>query len=150
MIRTPENEDRIEYPCAACGATNRIPRSRLRDDPRCGRCKQSIFPGHPVAVTDATWRREVEDCPIPVLVDFWAPWCGPCHAVAPALEQAAKERRGKLKIVKLNVDENPNISARHQVQSIPMLILQRGPLFVGRVSGALPKPELDAFIDRCV
>jgi len=81
---------------------------------------------------------------------FLAPWCGPCHAVAPALEQAAKERKGKLKIVKLNVDENPRISSLHQVQSIPTLVLQRGPLFIGRVAGALPKSELDAFIDRYV
>src|SRR5439155_27235301 len=150
VTRSAMDDDRVEYSCSNCGAINRIPRSRVRDDPRCGRCKASIFPDHPVAATDATWKREVEDCPIPVLVDFWAPWCGPCHAVAPVLEQAAKERKGKLKIVKLNVDENPRISTLHQVQSIPTLILQRGPLFIGRMAGALPKSELDAFIDRYV
>lgn len=69
-----DDDDRVEYACARCGATNRIPRSRLRDDPRCGKCKQSVFPDQPVSATDATWKREVEDCPIPVLVDFWAPW----------------------------------------------------------------------------
>ena len=92
----------------------------------------------------------MEDCPIPVLVDFWAPWCAPCRAVAPALEEAAKERKGKVKIVKLNVDENPRVASLNQVQSIPTLILQRGPLFLGRVAGALPKAELDSFIDRYV
>ena len=144
------DEDRVEYPCARCGATNRIPRARLREDPRCGRCKQPVFPDHPVAATDATWKREVEDCPIPVLIDFWAPWCAPCRTVAPVLEEAARERKGKLKVVNLNVDENPRTSALHQVQSIPTLILQRGPIFVGRVAGALPKAELDAFIERYV
>ena len=100
--------------------------------------------------TDDNWQTEVVNSQVPVLVDFWAPWCGPCRAVAPALEQAAKERRGRIKVVKLNVDENPRTAAMHQVQSIPTLLLQRGPLLAGRVAGALPKDELDAFIDRYV
>jgi thioredoxin 2 len=149
LNQTPAGEaDRIEYPCASCGAINRIPRARLKDDPKCGRCKQSVFPDQPVAATDATWKREVEDSPIPVLVDFWAEWCGPCRAVAPVLEQVARERKGRLKIVKLNVDQNPQTASAHRVQSIPMLQLQRGPLFLDKQVGAVPKPMLDAWLDR--
>ncbi|HUJ28849.1 MAG TPA: thioredoxin TrxC [Myxococcales bacterium] len=144
------DDDRVEYRCSHCGATNRIPRSRLRDDPRCGRCKESVFPDQPVAATDDSWQREVVDCPIPVLVDFWAPWCGPCRAVAPSLEQMARERRGKLKIVKLNVDENPRTQAMHRVQSIPTLMLTRGPLFLDKQMGALPKEALDSWVDRFI
>jgi thioredoxin 2 len=142
------DDERLEYPCAACGAKNRIPRSRVKDDPKCGRCKASVFPDHPVTAGDASWRREVEDSPLPVLVDFWAPWCGPCRAVAPVLEQVARERKGKLKVVKVNVDENPRIAAAHGVQSIPMLQLQRGPVFVDKQLGAAPKGMLDAWLDR--
>jgi len=142
------DDDRVEYHCAACGTLNLIPLARLKDDPKCGNCKAIVFPEKPVAATDATWKREVEDSPIPVLVDFWAAWCGPCRAVAPALEKIAHERKGRLKIVKLNVDENPRTASMHQVQSIPTLMLQRGPLFLDRLAGALPKEELDSWIDR--
>jgi thioredoxin len=143
-----DRDDSVLYPCSACGGTNRILRSRLRDDPTCGRCKAKIFPRRPVTVTDATWKKEVEESPIPVLVDFWAPWCGPCRAVAPVLDAIAGERAGRLKIAKLNVDENPVTAARFAVQSIPTMIVFRGPLEVEQIRGALPKPALEARLER--
>jgi thioredoxin 2 len=140
--------DAVIAPCAACGSQNRILRARLRDDPTCGRCKDKIFPRRPVTVTDASWKKEVEDSPIPVLVDFWAPWCGPCRAVAPVLEALAGERAGKVKIAKLNVDENPRSASRFAVQAIPTMILFRGPLELTQIRGAVPKPTIEAHLDR--
>ena len=145
-----EEGDVVTYACASCGAPNRIPRARLRDDPKCGRCHQKVFPRAPIPVTTRTWSREVEESPLPVLVDFWAEWCGPCRAVAPVLEQIASERAGKLKIAKVNVDENQPLAARFGVQSIPTLLLVRGPIHVDQMAGALPKQALDSWLDRYV
>lgn len=143
-------DDVYEVACTSCGARNRVPRARVGDDPICGRCKERLFPRKPVTATDATWAEQVERSPLPVLVDFWAPWCGPCRAVAPVLEQIAQERGGKLKVVKVNVDENPRVAGLNGVRSIPALMLFRGPLLVDQQLGAMPKGALDVWLDRYV
>jgi thioredoxin 2 len=150
MGADPGTDDAVVTACSACGKMNRILRTRLKEDPSCGQCKQKIFPRRPVTITDASWKKEVEDSPIPVLVDFWAPWCGPCRAVAPVLEAIAGERAGKLKIAKLNVDDNPGAAARFAVQAIPTMIIFRGPLEVDQIRGALPKAALESRIERVV
>jgi len=145
-----ERVDTILYACSECGATNRIVGSRVADDPQCGRCHKKIFPRRTIAITDDTWKREVEQSPIPVLVDFWAPWCGPCRVVGPILDQLARERGGKLKIAKLNVDENPRLSARFAVQSIPTMILFRGGRELDQIRGAVPKPVLEGRLAKFI
>jgi thioredoxin 2 len=146
--RDEPSQETVEYPCAACGTTNRFPRTRVKDDPKCGKCGAKVFPRRPVPATDDSYRGEVEDCPLPVLVDFWAPWCAPCKLTGPILDQIAEERGGRLKIVKVNVDENPRSAARFGVRSIPTLILFRGPLQLDEIHGAVPKGALDARLDR--
>jgi thioredoxin 2 len=134
--------------CPSCGKKNRIVRARASERPLCGHCKEPVFGGTTLAVTDASFGDDVERSPIPVLVDFWAPWCGPCRAVAPMLDKLASEHAGTLKIAKLNVDENPQMSARFQVQAIPTMIVFRDGQVVDQIRGALPKPALDARLGR--
>jgi thioredoxin 2 len=135
--------DALLATCGRCGANNRVRRDRARDA-TCGRCKEPLFAGRPVAVSDGSFAAEVEASPLPVLVDFWAPWCGPCRAVAPMLEKVAAEQAGRLKVVKVNVDENPGLSARFQIQAIPTLAVFRGGKLVDQIRGALPKQALEA------
>ncbi|MCS6896211.1 MAG: thioredoxin [Bacteroidia bacterium] len=97
----------------------------------------------PVTITDATFAKEVLQSPIPVLVDFWAPWCGPCRMIAPVLEQIAQKYAGKIKIAKMNVDENSFIPMQYYIQAIPTLILYRGGQPVDKIVGALPGPALE-------
>ena len=133
--------------CPNCGAKNRIPKSRFQDRPICGNCrtrlKASGYNDKPIEVTDQSFDKEVLSYQGPVLLDCWAPWCGPCKLVAPVLDQLASEYAGRVKIAKLNVDENPVIASRYAIQSIPtMLIFNQGNQ-VNRLVGALPKQEIE-------
>jgi thioredoxin 2 len=125
--------------CPSCGARNRL-RPHARAVPRCARCKAPL-PWLVEAGPD-TFAEEVRAA-VPVVVDFWAPWCGPCRMVSPALEAMARERAGALKIVKLNVDEAPGLAAEYRTMSIPTLVVMRDGREVDRVVGALPPPELE-------
>ncbi|HEX8090867.1 MAG TPA: thioredoxin, partial [Blastocatellia bacterium] len=132
-------------PCASCGATNRVPLEKLRDkaQPVCGRCKSPLaLANHPVVVTDANFAREVAQSPLPVLLDMWAAWCGPCRIIAPVIEQLAAELAGRVRVGKLNVDENPQVTARFGVQSIPMLLVFKDGREVDRLVGVQPKQDI--------
>ena len=131
--------------CPHCGATNRIPTDRLGDDPVCGRCGRALLDGRPVELSDADFDRVVAASELPVVVDFWAPWCGPCRQMAPQFEQAAHTLKGRALLVKVNSDDNPHTASRFGIRSIPTLVkLQRGSE-VARVAGARSAGQIVQF-----
>ena len=129
--------------CPSCGATNRIPPLEPGRKAICGKCKAPIETvGGPITVTDSTFADQVERSSTPVLLDFWADWCGPCHMLAPVISQLSSELAGRIKVAKLNIDENPQTAARFGVQSIPTLLLLKAGKEVDRLVGVQPKQEI--------
>jgi thioredoxin 2 len=131
--------------CAHCGRRNRVP-AVAAGTPRCGNCHQPL--PWIVNSSDDTFAEVAEKGSVPVLVDMWAPWCGPCRMVSPALEQLAAERAGRLKLVKVNVDESPRLQQRFGIQSIPTLMLIRDGELIARQAGAAPVEALRAWLDQ--
>ena len=131
-------DTRIHLPCPHCGATNRLPAARIDDAPVCGKCGQPLLQGQPVDLDDDSFDAVVAATRLPVLVDFWAAWCGPCQAMAPAFKQAAAQLQGRALLVKVNSDDSPRLSQRFGIRSIPTLLRLQGGVETGRQSGAVP------------
>jgi thioredoxin 2 len=140
-------EDRAVVVCASCGKKNRVP-AAARGLARCGHCR-SPLPWIAEA-DDASYKSVVEDASLPVLVDLWAPWCGPCRMISPALESLAREFAGRIKLVKVNVDESPATSQRFGVQGIPTILLAEHGRVVDRQTGAAPLSVLRGWLERAL
>jgi len=132
--------------CPKCSTSNRLPAARMRDKANCAACKTSLLPlTHPVAITSKEDFDELlRDSPSPVLVDFWAAWCGPCRAVAPELEKIAGKRGPDIIVAKVDTDALPDVAARYGIQSIPTMIVFRGGSEADRLSGAMPASAIEA------
>ena len=134
--------------CPHCHRTNRVPAMRVGEDPKCGVCRQSLLPGTPVDLTAANFHRHIEGSDFPVIVDFWAPWCGPCKIMAPAFTQAAKALKTRAQLGKVNTEEETQLAGQYGIRSIPTLIAFKQGREVDRLSGALDADRLVQWVER--
>jgi thioredoxin 2 len=145
--------DALVVRCPSCGVGNRVPRAKIDQglEPVCGRCKTPLrVDTKPIVVTDESFSADVERSPLPVLVDAWAAWCGPCRMIAPVIDELAAEMAGRVRVVKLNVDENPATAARFDLRSIPTLLVFKGGREVDRIVGVQPKSEISRRLEPLI
>ncbi len=147
MTATPETS--LHTVCASCGGVNRIDGARLTASPasaKCGRCRELLLSSAPVAITGEAFDAFVSRSDIPILVDFWAPWCGPCRSLAPVLERVASEVSPEIRVVKVNIDEAPQLAERLRISSIPTLAVFRRGRELGRNVGGMPQAALTQWV----
>jgi thioredoxin 2 len=127
----------IQLPCPRCDTINRVPQARLGEAPRCGECHAPLFEGRPLGLSEERFRRHLRQSDLPLLVDFWASWCGPCQVMAPEFEAAARSLEPELRLIKVSTEEAPHLASELRISSIPSLVLFAGGQEVARRAGAM-------------
>jgi len=140
--------DPVHVPCPSCGTQNRLPAARLGERPVCGRCKAPLFGEHPAELDGASFRRYLERSDLPVLVDLWAAWCGPCLAMAPQFAAASRDLAGKVLFAKVDTERAKDVAASLAISAIPTLVLFRGGREVARSSGAMSAAQIRSWLGQ--
>ena len=138
----------IELTCPSCGAINRVPDDRLQSRPVCGKCKRVLLDGQLLAASDSSFQRLAERNGLPLVLDFWASWCGPCQQFAPTFQATAKEFATRARFVKVDTERCPQTAARFQIRSIPTLMIIKNGKELARLSGALPKAQFTQWLNQ--
>jgi thioredoxin 2 len=150
MTEHAQAQRKATVACPFCGRLNRVDLARAGDGPKCGECARPILLDRPLKLTDASFDRVIADSPVPVLVDFYADWCGPCKMVAPIMDDLARARMGEVLVAKLDTDANPRTSARFKVSSIPTVMVFRDGSVAAQQVGALPRPGYEAMLAQAM
>jgi thioredoxin 2 len=136
----------VHVVCGGCNAVNRVPQERLSEDAKCGKCHAALFAREPLALDEVGFARQVSRSDLPLVVDFWAPWCGPCRMMAPAFEEAARVLEPHARLIKINTEESQGLASRLGIRSIPTLAVFKGGGEVARTAGAMDAGRLVAWV----